>query len=276
VCILLTLKAVKEGKDDRVRKVDVWGAALAAVGLAGITYGLIEGPVNKWQAGSIVPLIVGLASIIIFLWYEARSRDPMVTLSLFRSRNFSIANIMTFAMYGALSGFFFALVIYLQTKMGYSSIKAGISLLPVTLLLLLFSGRVGGLSSKYGPRLFLAFGPILAAIGMISLVDYQPGDSYVTFLLPRVLLFGVGLVLLVAPLTSTVMMAVDDSSSGIASGVNNAVSRVAGLIVIALLGLFGSAHVFRFSIILCALMAGVAGIVSFIGIQNNPRPIKVE
>jgi EmrB/QacA subfamily drug resistance transporter len=273
-CGLLAIKNVDESKDQRARHIDTKGASLAGVALAGITYGLIEGPASHWQSKAVISLIAGLGLAAVFLWYEYRSRDPMVQLSLFRSRNFSGSNAMTFAMYGALAGFMFALVIYMQTKLGYSAIKAGASLLPVSLILLFFSSRVGALSSKIGPRYFLTAGPLIASLGMFLLINYKAGDSYWWFLLPRVLLFSIGLVLLVAPLTTTVMTSVEDSSSGIASGINNAVSRIAGLVVIALLGLAGAGNVYRFSMTLCALFAAAAGIISYLTIQNRAKPIK--
>jgi predicted MFS family arabinose efflux permease len=164
----------------------------------------------------------------------------------------------------------------MQTKLGYSAIKAGASLLPVSFVLLLFSSRVGGLSSKIGPRIFLTVGPLLAGLAMFLLVGYKPGDSYLWFLLPRVILFSIGLTLLVAPLTTTVMTSVEDASSGIASGINNAVSRVAGLVVIALLGIAGADSRYHFSMALCALLAVGAGIVSFLFIQNHPKPLKLK
>jgi EmrB/QacA subfamily drug resistance transporter len=276
VCGLLALANFEESKDTRARHLDIKGAILAALALAGITYGLIEGPADNWHAKSWAVLIAGLVLATVFLWDQARDKDPMMELSLFRSRNFSGSNAMTFAMYGALAGFMFALVIYMQTKLGYSAIKAGASLLPVSLMLLLFSSRVGKLSSKIGPRYFLTFGPIIASLAMFLLISYQPGNSYLWFLLPRVLLFSIGLVLLVAPLTTTVMTSVDESSSGIASGVNNAVSRVAGLVVIALLGLAGAGEVYRFSMILCAIFAAAAGVISFLTIQNRAKPLKIK
>jgi EmrB/QacA subfamily drug resistance transporter len=275
VCGLLAQANVEESKDSRPRRVDNKGAGLAALALAGITYGLIEGPADKWHTRPMISLFAGLAMAGIFLWYESRSRDPMMELSLFRSRNFSGSNAMTFAMYGALAGFMFALVIYMQTKLGYSAIKAGASLLPISLMLLFFSSRVGKLSSKIGPRYFLTFGPLIASLAMFSLINYKPGHSYLWFLLPRVLLFSIGLVLLVAPLTTTVMTSVEESSSGIASGINNAVSRIAGLVVIALLGLAGTGNVYRFSMVLCAIFAAVAGIISYMTIQNRAKPLKV-
>lgn len=275
VCGVIALKNVEESKDQRVRRIDSRGAGLAALALAGITYGLIEGPADKWHARPVISLIAGLALGASFLWYEHRSKDPMVHLSLFRSRNFSGSNAMTFAMYGALAGFMFALVIYMQTKLGYSAIKAGASLLPVSLMLLFFSSRVGALSSKLGPRYFLTAGPLIAGLGMYLLISYKPGNSYLWFLLPRVLLFSIGLVLLVAPLTTTVMTSVEESSSGIASGINNAVSRIAGLVVIALLGLAGAGNIYRFSMTLCAIFACSAGLISFLTIQNKAKPAKI-
>jgi EmrB/QacA subfamily drug resistance transporter len=268
-CIILTTKYVEESKPNKNRKVDVQGALLAALGLGGITYGLIQGPVNHWNSSSIVPLVLGFIFLLAFLLVEHRSGDPMVQLGLFKSRNFSASNVMTFGMYGALSGFIFALVIYLQTKMGYSAIKAGASLLPVTLLMLALSGKMGALSAKYGPRLFMTVGPILAGIGILSLLDLQPGDGYFGFLLPRVLIFGLGLATTVAPLTTTVMASVSETSSGIASAINNEVSRVAGLIVVAVLGILGAEHVFKFSMVLCGILAMLAGVVSLLSISNS-------
>jgi EmrB/QacA subfamily drug resistance transporter len=270
VCWLMAVAGIKESRDKRVRRVDTTGAVLAALSLAGITYGLIEGPINKWGVSSMLPLMTGFLLALAFIIFEARQKDPMVQLDLFRSRNFSGSNLMTFAMYGALSGFMFSLVIYLQEKMHYSPIKAGLSLMPVTIMLLALSRRIGKLSYKLGPRLFMTIGPLVSAVGMILLLNYQAGDSYLWRLLPSVLLFGIGLVLLVAPLTTTVMTSVMEKDSGIASGINNAVSRIAGLVVIALLGLAGVGDEFRFSIILCSSMAASAGVISYL-IIRNPR-----
>lgn len=272
LCYVIGSASIKEGKDSRVRRVDSTGAALAMLSLAGLTYGLIEGPANHWHASSIAPLVLGLILSVVFVLFERRAKDPMVHLGLFKSGNFTGSNLMTFGMYGALSGFMFALVIYLQTQAHYSAIQAGLSLIPVTIFLVLFSKRVGKLSMRVGPKLFMTFGPLIAALGMISLIRLTPTNSnYLTVVLPGVVLFAAGLSLLVAPLTTTVMTSVEDASSGIASGINNAVSRVAGLIVIALLGLFGTAHVYRFAIFLSAGMAAASGIISFLMIKNPKR-----
>jgi len=275
ICALLMQANAEESSADHNRSVDIFGGITAGVGLAGITYGLIEGPVDGWGARSIMALTGGLFIFLAFIWYEAKATDPMVNLSLFKSRNFSGSNLMTLAMYGALSGFMFSLVIFMQTRLHYSAIKAGLSLLPVSLMLLFFSGRVGALSARVGPKLFMVIGPLLASLGMFLLIGYGPGDSYWWFLLPRVLVFAAGLVLLVAPLTTTVMTSVEDTNSGIASGINNAVSRIGGLIIIAVLGLAGAGDVFKFSMALCAVLAMLAAIISFITIKNyKPQEVK--
>jgi EmrB/QacA subfamily drug resistance transporter len=270
ICGYLAIRNFEEGRSPGRRSIDAGGSLLAAALLAGITYGLIEGPANQWQALTLFPLIIGLILIPIFIWYELKRKDPMVRLSLFKSRNFTGANVMTFAMYGALGGFTFILPIYLQTKMHYTAFVAGLSLLPVSLLLLTLSGRMGALCAKYGPRFFITVGPLVTAVAMLMLIDYKPGDHYISFLLPRTFLFGVGMALLVAPLTATVMSAVDDASSGIASGINNALSRVGGLLVIALLGLTGTGNTYRFGMVFCAVLAVLAGLASYLIIQNRP------
>lgn len=267
-CLCLASLGVKETQDDKVRHVDLAGAGLAASSLAAITYGLIEGPSKHWSMWSIDLLVIGLILAGVFMWYESRNRDPMVPLRLFRSQNFSGSNLMTVTMYGALAGFMFALVVYMQTKIGYSAIKAGAAMLPISLLLLLFSGRMGQMSSRHGARWFMTIGPLLCGLAMLLLLGYGPGDNYLTFLLPRVVLFGIGLCTFVAPLTATVMASVDERSSGIASGINNAVSRIGGLIVVAMLGLLGTDHVYKFSMSLCAVLALIAGIVSMIFIRK--------
>jgi EmrB/QacA subfamily drug resistance transporter len=267
-CFMLALTAVKETKDSYPRKVDVLGAVLVSLSLAGLTYGLIEGPARRWPMSTIAALVLGVILGLGFVAQEWRSRDPMVKLALFKSRNFTGSNLMTFLMYGALSGFTFALVIYLQTRLHYSALQAGLSLLPISILLMLFAGRVGKLSAQYGPRLFMTLGPLLAGAGMTWLYFLQPGANYIANILPGVLLFSAGLTLLVAPLTTTVMISVNEEDSGIASGINNAVSRVAGLIVIALLGLLGVSQVYQFSMALCAVLAATAGVISFVAIRN--------
>lgn len=269
VCGYLGNKYFEESQLEKGRKLDLLGASLAVIFLAGLTYGLIEGPADSWSAKTITWLAVGILAAIAFFLRESRYKDPMVRFSLFKSRNFTGSNIMTFLMYGALGGFTFILPIYLQTRMGYSAFVAGLSMLPVSLLLLTLSRRMGALSAKLGPRLFITSGPLVCALAIILLLSYGPGDGFVTFLLPRTLLFGIGMSLLVAPLTATVMSSVEDKDSGIASGVNNAVARVAGLIVIALLGLAGTGNTYRFTLYLCMSLAAAAGVFAYLIIQNK-------
>ena len=267
-CFLLALSSISETKDDNPRRIDVLGALLVSLALAGITYGLIEGPAQQWSSLTIASLVLGVIASMCFLLYESRSRDPMVELALFKSKNFVGANLMTFMMYGALGGFIFALVIYLQTHMHYSPFAAGLSLLPISVLLMLFAGKVGRLSAQYGPRLFMTAGPLFAAAGIALLFFLRPGDSYIAGVLPGVLLFGVGMALLVSPLTTTVMASVSKDDSGIDSGINNAISRVASLIVVALLGLLGATHAYEFAMALCAVLAATAGVISYVMIEN--------
>ncbi|HMH69948.1 MAG TPA: MFS transporter [Candidatus Saccharimonadales bacterium] len=269
-CYYLTAKWVNEAKDPEPRTIDVRGAVLASLSLAGITFGLIEGPAQQWSLATITALIGGVVLGTLFILNESRTKDPMVHLSLFKSGNFAGANLMTFLLYGALAGFIFAFTIYLQTHLHYTAIQAGLSALPVTLGIAFFSSKVGALAAKYGARWFLVVGPLLVAIGMATLIFLKPGASYITAILPGILLFSAGMVCVVSPLTATVMASVSDKSSGVASGVNNAVSRVSGLVIIAALGLAGTANVYPFAVALSAGMALLAAIVSYFMIQNTP------
>ncbi|HVW23103.1 MAG TPA: MFS transporter [Candidatus Saccharimonadales bacterium] len=269
ICFVIGSGAIDESHG-RTRRVDILGACLAALSLAGLTYGLIEGPAAHWPVKAYVAIAAGVVAGSLFVWHELHSKAPMVDFALFRSRNFTGSNIMTFMMYGALGGFTLALVVYLQTGLHYSAIKAGVSLLPLTILLFLFSKRIGALAGRIGPRLFMTLGPIIAGLGMLMLLGLHPGVSYLSAVLPGVIVFAAGMTLLVAPLTTTVMTSVEDENSGIASGINNAVARIGGLLVVAVLGLLGPAHVFRFGMILGSSLAILAGLVSWFTIQNKP------
>lgn len=269
LCLWLGWVGIVESKDVKKRTIDFIGALLAIAALGGITYGLIEGPARQWNSTTTLPLAAGLFLLGVFLWWERRAKDPMLTLSLFRSRNFNAANIATFAMYGALGGFFFSLLIHLQTVVGFSSAKAGASLIPVTILLLLISGRAGALSHKYGPRRFMTVGPLLLALAIIFLGRLQAGSDLWAEVLPGVVIFGLGLSIVVAPLTTTVMASVDEAQSGIASAVNNAVSRVSGLMVIAILGLLGAAQSYKLATIVCASMAVIAAVSSWLLVEDH-------
>ena len=169
-----------------------------------------------------------MAALVAFLLVERRSANPMMPLDIFKSRQFSAANLVTFVVYAALGGVFFLLVAFLQISLGYSAIEAGAATLPMTVLMLLFSARSGALAQRIGPRIPLTLGPLVIAVGLLLMTQIDPGDSYVTGVLPALIVFGIGLTLVVAPVTATVLAAADSRHSGIASGINNAVARVAG------------------------------------------------
>ncbi|MCW1907876.1 MAG: MFS transporter [Candidatus Saccharibacteria bacterium] len=274
VCCILAVLGMKESRSSaKARRIDVPGAGFAAISLAGLTYGLIEGPNRQWDGVALLSIGIGVLAILAFLWRERQTADPMVKLQLFGSRNFSGANLMTFTMYGALSAFLFALVIHLQTVLGYSGTKAGLSLIPITAMLLLLSARAGRLAGQYGPRRFMTAGPIIASIGILYLYGLESGAGYLTSVLPGVLLFATGLAVTVSPLTITVMGAVADEDSGIASGINNAVSRVAGLVTVAVLGLFDSSKLYQSTIVLCFVMTFAAGLLSLWLIRTPQKEV---
>lgn len=219
------------------RTVDWLGALLCALGLAGPVYALIRQPDAGWGAPEVlVPLVGGVAVFAAFLLREARTADPMLPLGLFRRRNFAVGNVETFAMYGGLSVTFFFLVLFLQQVAGYDALQAGIATLPTTIVMFVLSKRFGGLADRFGPRFFMGVGPLVAAAGLAWFLRLDADVDYVADVLPGILLFSLGLAMTVAPLTATVLADADESNAGIASGVNNAVARVAGLMAIAALG----------------------------------------
>jgi EmrB/QacA subfamily drug resistance transporter len=240
ITIVLILRVVPEGRErDPNAHVDVVGALLCALGLAGITFGLIEQPLHGWDDPIVaLPLALGALLFIGFLLWEGRwAGRPMLPLELFKRRNFAVGNLETFLMYGGLGLLFFFLVLFLQQVAGFSALEAGSSSIPVTLLMFGLSMRFGALSDKHGPRFFMGVGPLVAAAGMVLLTVQVDADAkYFADVLPGLVVFGVGLSMTVAPLTSTVLADADDSNAGIASGVNNAIARVAGLIAIAAVG----------------------------------------
>ena len=260
---MLARRGIKESHDPAPRRLDLAGAWLGAMALVGVTYGLIEGPVQHWGWLSSASLGLGVVLAVVFVMVERRVSDPMLSLELFRSQNFDAANLTTFALYGALGGFFFALTIYLQTTVGFSSLEAGLSTLPVTLFLVFLSSRFGAIAGRVGARRFMTAGPILVGLGIFWLWPLHHGAVYWRDILPGICLFGLGMSMTVAPLTTTVMAAVGHAHSGIASAVNNAVARVSGLLIIALLGLLGTAYVYQFTVVLCGVLAIVAGLTSY-------------
>jgi hypothetical protein len=198
---------------------------------------LIEQPRRGWDDPLIMAGLVGGAlALALFLAHEARTRDPMMPLGLFRSRNFAIGNISTFTLYAGLSGALFFLGLFLQQVAGYSPLEAGAAFLPLTLISFTLARRMGALADRFGPRLFMGIGPIVAGSGLLLLMRVNEEGSYWSQVLPGVVVFGFGLASTVAPLTATVLGAVAEEHSGVASGVNNAIARIAGLLAIAVLG----------------------------------------
>ena len=238
VTIVLILRVVPQRRErDPDARVDVAGALMCASGLAGMTFGLIEQPLHGWGDPMVaLPLAIGAVLFAGFLTWEARAPHPMLPLGLFRRHNFAFGNIETFAMYGGLGLLFFFLVLYLQQVAGYSALAAGTSSLPVTVLMFALSTRFGALADRHGPRFFMGVGPLVAAAGMALFLRLDADVDYLTELLPGLVVFGLGRSITVAPLTSTVLADADESNAGIASGVNNAIARVAGLVAIAAVG----------------------------------------
>jgi EmrB/QacA subfamily drug resistance transporter len=242
----IVARAVPESRPRAGVKLDSVGAGLCAVGLAGITFGLIEQPLYGWGSIAVAgPLVGGALLFAAFVAHEMRTPQPMLPLGLFKRRNFSVTNAETFAMYAGLSMLFFFLVVFLQQTAGYSALDAGLATMPVTLVMFALSGRVGALADRQGPRLYLALGPLIAAGGLLLMQRVDASADYVSQLLPALLVFALGLSVTVAPLTATVLADADESNAGIASAVNNAIARVAGLIAIAAIGAVVAAQVTR-------------------------------
>jgi EmrB/QacA subfamily drug resistance transporter len=265
---------------ERIRnntKVDTLGAVLCALGLGGPVFALIEQPQHGWSSPLFyLPFVLGLLLLAVFIWYERRNRAPMLPLSLFSTRNFAYGNIATFAIYAGLSVSSFILVIVLQQVGHYSALKAGLASLPVTIIMFFLSGRFGALAGRFGPRLFMTAGPLLAALGFLLLLRTQTDIHYLSDLLPGLLAFGLGLSMTVAPLTSAILGAIPAEHAGVASAVNNAVARVAGLIAIALVGVITGPHLgidgYHRVLVVVAVLMIVGGAVSAIGIRNPQSP----
>ncbi len=257
VLITLVLIAIAVPERPRVGQrapIDVFGAALCALGLAGPVFALIRQPTLGWGApGVIGPALVGIALLATFLWWESRTAYPMLPLGLFKRRNFAVGNAETFTMYGGLGITFFFLVVFLQQVAGYDALQAGLATLPSTVVMFVLSKRAGRMADRYGPRLFMGLGPLVAAVGLALMMRMDATPNYWTDVLPALLVFSLGLSATVAPLTATVLADADESNAGIASGVNNAVARVASLLAVAALGAVVSAS---FSSSIDASLAG--------------------
>lgn len=282
VVLLITNRFVPETRAaEGVSGFDVAGSILAVGGLGAVTWSLISLGDRGPGAAVVGAGVAGAAALAAFVVVERRSSHPMVPPHIFRSRQFTAANVVTFLMYGGMSGVFFLLVVHLQQVAGFSPVAAGTALIPVTALMLLLSARAGALAQRIGPRIPMSFGPIVIAAGMLLMTRIGADASYLTDVLPAVTVFGLGLALTVAPLTATVLAAADDALTGVASGVNNAVSRAAGLLAVAVLpvvaGLTGDAYQdpqvfeagFRVAITISAASVAAGGLIAWFSIRND-------
>ncbi|HEX6456962.1 MAG TPA: MFS transporter [Solirubrobacterales bacterium] len=295
--VALTLHSVEESRDpDAFHGIDWGGIVLSAAGLAGPVFALIEQPQYGWGDPLVwVPLLAGVACFALFVWHEARARHPMMDLGLFRIRNFAVANLTTFTAYAGLIGGLFFVGLFLQQVAGYSPLEAGLATTPISVILFALSPRWGQLASGTGPRLPMTLGPIVGGLGLLLMLRVGSRADYVTEVLPAVLVFGLGLSATVAPLTATVLDSVPEHRVGVASGINNGVSRVAGLLAIAILGAVISARfaavagpgvsggpltaqapgastsAFHLGVVIAGLLMIAGGIASGLGIENPKR-----
>ncbi|HEY7207351.1 MAG TPA: MFS transporter [Gaiellaceae bacterium] len=289
--LVLIFAAVPAAAGVAQRRVDFVGAALCALGLGGVVFALIEQPRFGWGSPVIyLPLAGGVGLLAAFLFYERRVPEPMLELALFRRRNFSVGNLETLAMYAGLAILFFFLVIFLQQVAGYSALQAGLSTIPTTLVMFALSRRFGALADRHGPRFFMGGGPLVAAGGILLLLRVGSDVSYLADLLPGLLLFSLGLSMTVAPLTATVLADADESDASIASAINNAIARVAGLVGVALAGAVvagslpgrtfaanpQSVRAFHEAVLICAVLVAAGGIAGILGIVNPRRAIRAE
>lgn len=282
--ILFALRA----DDSRLEgvSIDFPGAVLGVFGLGLPVFALIENQRLGWGN----PLIwgtmaAGILVLAAFFWRERVAKQPMVPLALFRVRNFAVGNVSTTFVYGAISLGGFMVAVFLQQVGGYPATFAGLAMLPVTIISLAGSTLIGSLAGKYGPRLFMTIGPLISAAGFLWYLTTEQTPNYWTQVLPGVILFGIGMTITVAPLTSAILGAINSKQAGIASAINNAVSRIAGLVAIAMLGFIIGTKLdlagFHRAVLVVAVFLALGGVVSFLGIRNlkpgeKPADVAVE
>ena len=267
-----------------VPRLDVRGAACISGALAGITYGLIAASTYGWSSTQVlVPLILGAVLLGLFIMVEAREPQPMLPLGVFKSRQFTAANAVTFIVYAALGGLLFLVPVVLQVAHGYSPLEAGAALLPVTFIMLLLSSRSGALAARIGPRLQMSVGPLVLAVSFLLFIRIGGSGDYLTAVLPAVLVFGLGVAIMVAPLTATALSSAPADHAGIASAVNNDVARVGGLIAVAVLpalaGITGDSYLhpavlgadFKTAALISAAVCAAGGVLAALTIRN-PAP----
>ncbi|MFL6123942.1 MFS transporter [Actinophytocola sp.] len=278
----LTRRYVPETHDESMTgHPDLWGSVLGVLGLAGVTAALVEAP----GRGGGDPLVlagavVGVAALAAFVVLQRRQRNPLVPPDIFANRTFVVANLLTFVIYAALGGVMMLFVMQLQVSLGYAPTLAGLASLPISVIMLLLSAHSGRLAQKFGPKPFLVVGPVVIALAMLMYTRVTPGASYLLTVLPAVVVFGLGLACVVAPVTATVLAAAEDRHAGVASGVNNAVARTGGLLAVAILpaaaGLTGGSYSdpdamtsgWRTAMWICAGLC-VAGAPLALGVRND-------
>jgi hypothetical protein len=284
--LLVSARHVPESRDRSVSgRIDVAGAVLATASLAGVAAALIEGPSRGWSSPTVLAaLAVGLVGTAAFLVTEHRSSSPMLPLGLFSNRQFTVTNAVTFVVYAGLGGVLFLLPVVLQVVDHYSPLESGVALLPMTLVMLLFSARSGRLAGRIGPRLQMGVGPVVVGAGLALLSRAPDGSGYLRYVLPAVLVIAAGLATTVAPLTSTALNSVPESHAGLASAVNNDVARLGSLIAVAVLPALGGiaglgylhpatlAHGFQRAVLIAGALCVLGGILAAIGIRNPARP----
>ena len=277
-----TARHVPESKDPSAApSLDLAGAGLAIAGLAAINYALIEGSSVGWDSALVIAAaVLALVATAAFFLVERSLTSPMLRLDVFKNRQFTATNAVTFVVYGGLGGALFLLPIELQVVLGYTPLEAGISLVPLTIVMLVFSARSGKLAARIGPRLQMTVGPIVVGAGLALLVTATHGRNYFEYVMPAVVVFAVGLATTVAPLTSTAMGSVPSEHSGMASAINNDVARIAGLVAVALLpwlaGITGSSYLhahelaseFRTAMFISGAVCVAGGLISAVGIRN--------
>jgi EmrB/QacA subfamily drug resistance transporter len=283
--LLVSVRHVPESRDPTATKrVDVAGAVLATLSLAGVTYGLIAGPARGWSDALVVlTLVLGTVAGVAFVLVERASPSPMLPLAVFRLRQFTVTNAVTFIVYAALGGALFLLPVELQVVDYYTPLESGVALLPLTIVMLLLSARSGRLASKIGPRLQMSVGPVVVGIGLGLLARTTTDSSYASGVLPAVLVFGLGLAVTVAPLTATALGAVPAEHAGLASALNNDVARLGSLLAVAVLpalaGITGTSYLhpaefsrgFRTAVVAAGAMCIGGGVLAAVGIRNPSR-----
>lgn len=278
--VWIAWRHVPESRDpDAAESVDSGGILLAAAGLGVLTYGLIAS----------LPLValIGLVVLVAFVLQERRTAHPLVPLSMFGHPVFSAANLVTLMVYAALGGTFFLFVLQLQVVAGYSPLQAGAASLPITLLMLVLSPYAGALGERIGPRLPMTVGPLVGAAGLLLMLRIGPDATYVGDVLPGVVVFGLGLSAMVAPLTTAVLSAAPVAQAGVASGINNAIARTGQLLAVAalpaLVGITGGAYAdpgtvengFRISMLICAGLLAVGGTIAGVLVRCKPVPQEI-